>query len=160
MDPIAPYYKIYVSISTYGTSRLVKHYLQIVLFGNYLIGDMTNPPHSIFLVLEKFQVCMLNFFYIPKWNPHFVLLLLHQVLSYGSAHYFSFAEIWVVALMYCHFVFQKFKRCGLCIFIYLVTSPLTPKGCIKSIKTKFAKIIFTSIFWKHFLNFHPFSAFV
>ena len=58
--------------------------------------------------------------------------------------------------MHCNFVFQKLKRCGLCILIYHVTSPITPKGLIKSIKTKFAQIIFTSIFWKPFLNFHPF----
>ena len=28
LGPISPYYKIYVSISTYGTSRFVKHYLK------------------------------------------------------------------------------------------------------------------------------------
>ena len=44
----------------------------------------------------------------------------------------------------------------LSILIYLVTSPPTPKGLIKSIKTKFSKIIFTSIFWKPLLNYHPF----
>ena len=44
MVPISPYYKIYVSISTSGTSTLVKHYLQIVLFGNYLIENMTVLP--------------------------------------------------------------------------------------------------------------------
>ena len=141
MGPIAPYYKIYISISTYGTSRLVKHYLQIVLFGNYLIGDMTNPPQSILLFLKKFQVCMLIFIIIiPKWNPHFVLLPLHQVLSYGSSNWFSLAATWVVELMYCNFLFPKVKRCGWCILIYLETSPLTPKGLIKSIKkTNFHK---------------------
>ena len=58
--------------------------------------------------------------------------------------------------MSCNFLFQKVKRCGLCILIYHVTSPLTPRGLIKYIKTKFAQIIFTSIFWKPFLDFHPF----
>ena len=96
------------------------------------------------------------FFYIPKWHPHFLLLPLHQVLSYGFAHWFSLAATWVVAIMCCNFVFPNVKICGLWILIYLVKSPLTPKGLVKSIKTKFAQIIFTSIFWKPFLNFHPF----
>ena len=53
-------------------------------------------------------------------------------------------------------MFPKVKRCGFFILIYHVTLPLTPKWLIKSIKNKFVQIIFTSIFWKPFQNFHPF----
>ena len=61
-----------------------------------------------------------------------------------------------MALLWCNFSFPKVNRCGFFILIYPIISPLTPKGLIKSIKTKFVKIIFTSIFWKPFMNFHPF----
>ena len=69
----------------------------------------------------------------------------------------TLGAIWVVALMYYNCVFPKVKICGyLNKLIHPMESPLTPKGLIKSIKTKFSQIIFTSIFWKPFLNFQPF----
>ena len=94
LGPISPYYKIYVSISTYGTSRVVKHYLQVVLFGNYLIGDMIVLPAQDFLSSSNFKHGF--------WITFFPSKTLLQTL----------VAIWVVALMYYNCVFAKVKICG------------------------------------------------
>ena len=94
MGPIAPYYKIYVSIPTQGTSRLVEHHLQLVLFGNYLIGDMAVFPTQDCLYSMNFKHRF--------WITIFPSKALLQTL----------AAIWVVALMYYNCVFPKVKICG------------------------------------------------
>ena len=72
----------------------MKHYLQIVLFGNYLIGDMTNPPHSRFLVLNKFQFCMLQYFSYSQ-----------VASSFGTPSFAPSAMLWLCSLIFfsCNF---------------------------------------------------------
>ena len=70
----------------------------------------------------------------------------------------TLTAIWVVPLMCYNYVFPKVKNVDIWILIYLVTSPIKPKGLIKSIKTKFSQIIFISfIFGNLFWIFNPFS---
>ena len=70
----------------------MKHYVQIVLFGNYLIGDMKNPPHSIFIVLNQFQVCMLQYFSYSQVASSFCTpsFALSAMLWFCSLIFFSY----------------------------------------------------------------------
>ena len=65
LGPIAPYYKIYVSISTYGTSRLVKHYLQIVLFGKLTTWQILPTQGFLYSINSKF-VCWFFYYLFPS----------------------------------------------------------------------------------------------
>ena len=134
----------------------MKHYLQIVLFGNYLIRHMTNPPHSILVFLKQCR-----FFLLTK-------KLYSQVASsFGTPSLAPSALLWFCSLIFfsCNFtsgthVLQfcvpKSKEMWI-VHIDISCNIATKTKRINQIhKNQFVQIIFTSIFWKPFLNFHPF----
>ena len=127
---ISPYNKIYASISSEGTSRLVDHYLQVVLFGNYLIGDMTVLP-------TQYLVSSINFKH-GLWITFFPSKTLLQALT----------AIWVVALMYYNCVFPKVNICGSLKFDITCDITTNTKRINKIHKNK----IFTNNLYLHLLE--------
>ena len=71
------------------------------------MGTLQSSPPKISCPKEISDLDAAKSSPLPMWHLHLVLLPLHQVLSYGYAHWFSLAATWIVALMYCNFVFQK-----------------------------------------------------
>ena len=52
----------------------------------FKMGTIQSYPPKIDFPQEISDLDAAKSSHIPKWNPHLVLLHLHQVLSYGFAH--------------------------------------------------------------------------
>ena len=135
----------------------MKHYLQVVLFGNYLIGYKTVlPTHDCLSLTNSKFVCCKIYSYSQV------------AFSFGTPSFAPSAMLWLCSLIFfsCNFssgthVLQfcvpKSKEMWILhIDISCNITTNTKRKLIKSIKNKCVQVIFTSIFWKPFLNVHLF----